>query len=394
MNANGKMEDAATRHAGLEDPVSVYEVHPGSWMRMPEEGCRPLTYDELAPKLANYVRRMNFTHIELLSAPGGHPCSEPPDLGRLVGQLHKQDIKVILDQPPSGYPTAQPHKHVNLEAVPAGGNSVDGLRTGDAFEMANAGSGFKLRWDTSWTRDMLGYLAEDPINRKHRHPQLTVHCTNTLSDHCVLPLSHEVVARGKCSLIARMPGDEWQKFANLRLLYGCMYAQPGKKLLFMGDEFGQWNEWNPDSSLDWHLLENGNCHRGLQNWVADLNHFYGSEHALYQTDASPGGFEWVDSANAELSIVSWLRRSAATGETILAVFNFTPVPRDNHRVGVPAGGFWKETLNSDAKEYGGSGRGNLGGIEASPFGWNFKTHSLSITLPPLGAVFFKQGNGG
>ncbi len=239
---------------------------------------------------------------------------------------------------------------------------------------------------------MLAYLAQEPGQRKFHHHLLTARAAHAFSDNFILPLAHDEAPNGRGTLVAKMPGDVWQKFANLRLLFGCMFAQTGKKLVFMGAEFGQWNEWNRASSLDWHLLTYGPFHRGLQNWVADLNALYRRESALHEGDADPRTFEWVEPSNAELSVISWLRKNEATGETILIVCNFTPVPRRNHRVGVSNGGLWAEILNSDARQYGGSGQGNLGGVEASPFGWDSKSHSLTITLPPLAVVFFKNTN--
>jgi 1,4-alpha-glucan branching enzyme len=209
------------------------------------------------------------------------------------------------------------------------------------------------------------------------------------SENFVLPLSHDEVVHGKGSLMRKMPGDDWQKFANLRLLFGYMYGQPGKKLLFMGGEFGQWNEWNHDESLDWHLLEY-EAHAGLQRWVTDLNRLYRDEPALYERDCDGAGFTWVDCKDADYSVVSFLRRGNSTKELFLVVCNFTPEVRHNYRVGVPHGTFWREMLNSDAETYGGSGQGNLGGMEASPISSHGHYHSLHLTLPPLAIEFFKS----
>jgi 1,4-alpha-glucan branching enzyme len=208
-------------------------------------------------------------------------------------------------------------------------------------------------------------------------------------ENFVLPLSHDEVVYGKGSLIGKMPGDEWQKFANLRALFGYMYAQPSKKMLFMGGEFGQWREWAHDASLQWELLEHP-LHAGLQKWVRDLNHFYKSEPALYQWDCDPAGFEWIDCGDADSSVVSLIRKGKTTSTIILAVCNFTPVPRYSYRVGAPRGGFWQEALNSDAAEYGGSNMGNLGGAEATPVPLHGRSHSVTLTLPPLSVSFLKS----
>jgi 1,4-alpha-glucan branching enzyme len=213
------------------------------------------------------------------------------------------------------------------------------------------------------------------------------------TENFILPLSHDEVVYGKGSLLGKMPGDDWQKFANLRLLYGYMYTQPGKKLLFMGDEFGQWREWNHDASLDWHLCQYA-PHAGLQRWVEDLNRLYRSEPALCELDLQPSGFEWIDCNDALVSVVSCLRKGRSTGDLILVVCNFTPVPRLNYRVGAPCGGFWQEVRNSDAREYGGAGYGNLGGVEAAPIPYHGRPYSLNLTLPPLSTVFFKHAEHG
>ncbi|MBV9385862.1 MAG: alpha amylase C-terminal domain-containing protein, partial [Chroococcidiopsidaceae cyanobacterium CP_BM_ER_R8_30] len=204
-----------------------------------------------------------------------------------------------------------------------------------------------------------------------------------------LPLSHDEVVHGKGSLLSKMPGDYWQKFANLRSLFGYMYAQAAKKLLFMGGEIGQWREWNHDTSLDWDLLQYP-IHTGLQRWVADLNRTYRSERALHELDCNPAGFEWIDCNDSENSTISLIRKGTVSGETVLVACNFTPLPRFNYRLGVPKSGFWEELLNSDAQEYGGSGLGNLGGVEAEEIPYHGRPYSLSITLPPLAAVFFKR----
>ena len=310
----------------------------------PEEGNRPLTAAEIGPKLAQYVSFLRFTHVHLLSL----DASCLPHLEMVVHCLREYGVEMVPGTLPD----------------------------------------FDYEWDRDWTVRTLDYFSRDPLYRKFHH-ELILRGRQGGAGKRILPLSHDMVMPDKQSLIARMPGDTWQKFANLRLLYAYMYALPGKKLLFMGGEFGQWNPWNFQSSLDWHLVGEHNLHGQLQHWVADLNQTYRTEPALHQSDATERGFAWIDDSDAEQSVISFLRSSATGAETILAVFNFTPVPRHNYRVGAPASGFWREVLNSDAVEYGGSGQGNLGGIEAAPFGWNGRTHSLTMTLPPLGAVFFK-----
>jgi len=252
------------------------------------------------------------------------------------------------------------------------------------------GLGFAMKWNMGWMHDTLSYFNNDTIYRKYHQNKLTFSIWYAFSENFVLPLSHDEVVHGKGSLFGRMPGDNWRRYANLRLLFGYMYTHPGKKLLFMGDEFGQEREWSHDYSLDWCLLQNEPNER-LKRWVQDLNHLYKSEPSLYELDFDAKGFEWIDFHDAENSVISFLRRNKARAKTLAVVCNFTPVPRYNYRVGVPSGGFWKEVLNSDAKEYGGSGHGNMGGLEASPASFYGKyDYSLSITLPPLSLVVFKQ----
>ena len=252
------------------------------------------------------------------------------------------------------------------------------------------GLGFGLKWDMGWMHDTLEYISKDPIHRKYHHNNLTFRMLYAFHENFVLPLSHDEVVYGKRSLLGKMPGDDWQKFANLRVLLGYMFAQPGKKLLFMGGEFGQWKEWVHDESLDWHLLQYA-PHRGIQRWVEDLNRLYRNEAALHELDCQPAGFEWIDCNDAEGSTVSLIRKAKSTDEVVLAVCNFTPVPRNDYRVGVVRGGFWRELLNSDATEYEGSGQGNKGGVEGVPAACHGRPYSLNLTLPPLGIVFFKSG---
>jgi len=250
------------------------------------------------------------------------------------------------------------------------------------------GLGFGLKWDMGWMHDTLEYISKDPIYRKHHHNSLTFRLLYAFFENFVLPLSHDEVTHGKGSLLGKMPGDDWQKFANLRLLLGYMYAQTGKKLLFMGGEFGQWREWAHDESLEWHLL-NYPMHSGLKRWVEDLNRVYRAEPALHELDFEQKGFEWIDCNDIENSTVSLIRKGQSDDDIVAVACNFTPVIRFNYRIGVPRPGFWTELLNSDAQEYGGSGQGNLGGVKAAPTPLHGRAYSLTITLPPLATLFFK-----
>jgi len=495
------------RRNALNSPAAIYEVHLGSWERAPEDGSRLLTYREIAPRLAEYVRDMGFTHVEFLPVME-HPFygswgyqgtgyfsptsryGEPQDFMYLIDLLHRHDIGVILDWVPSHFPTdehglgffdgshlfehADPRQGIHpdwnsfifnysrdevrsfllssaffwLDTYHADGLRVDAVasmiyldysrKQGEwipnkyggrenleaisflrrfneelyrAFPYVQTiaeestdwpmvsrptyvgGLGFGMKWDMGWMHDTLVYMSKDPIHRKYHHNQLTFRMLYAFHENFVLPLSHDEVVHGKGSLLAKMPGDEWQKFANLRLLFSYMYAQPGKKLLFMGGEFGQWSEWYHEVSLDWHLLEYP-FHAGVARLVKDLNRLYTDETALHQLDFHPDGFEWIDCSDSQGSILNLLRKGRATGDMVLVALNFTPVPRFNYRVGVPRGGHWRECLNSDSRDYGGTGHGNLGGVEASPIPFHGRPYSLSLTLPPLGAVFFKsEGNG-
>ena len=248
------------------------------------------------------------------------------------------------------------------------------------------GLGFGLKWDMGWMNDTLQYLAADPVYRKYEHQKLTFRMLYAFSENFLLPLSHDEVVHGKRSLAGKMPGDDWQKLANLRLLLAYQIAQPGKKLLFMGAELGQWREWSHDRALDWDLLADPR-HRGVQKWVEDINRLYRERPALHEHDCDPRGFQWIDANDSDHSVASFLRHGHAPEEVVLAVFNFTPVPRHGYRVGVPAGSFWEELANSDATDYGGSGLGNLGGVEAESVGSHGRPWSLALTLPPLAALF-------
>jgi 1,4-alpha-glucan branching enzyme len=251
------------------------------------------------------------------------------------------------------------------------------------------GLGFGFKWDMGWMHDTLEYMSQDPIYRRYHHNKLTFRMLYAFHENFVLPLSHDEVVYGKGSLVGKMPGDDWQKFANLRALFGYMYAQPAKKMLFMGGEFGQWREWSHDASLQWDLLQYP-LHAGLQQWVRELNHLYRGEPAMHEWDCDPAGFAWIDCGDSELSVVSLMRKGKTTSTILLAVCNFTPLPRYSYRIGAPRGGYWREVLNSDAAEYGGSGLGNLGGVEAVPVSLHGRSHSLTLTLPPLAVVFFKS----
>ena len=490
------------RYNSLEAPLSIYEMHLGSWRRVPEEDNRWLTYRELAPLLAAYVKQLGFTHVEFLPLME-HPFygswgyqttgffaptsryGTPQDFMFLVDYLHQHGIGVILDWVPSHFP-ADEHgpgffdgTHLYEHADPRQGfhpdwhsfifnygraevrnflmssalywlekYHIDGLRLDavasmlyldysrkegewlpnpyggkenleaisflrkfneevyraypDVVTVAEestswpmvsrpnyvGGLGFGMKWDMGWMHDTLKYFSYDPVFRKYAHNTLTFRMLYAFHENFVLPLSHDEVVHGKGSLIQKMPGDAWQKFANLRLLLGYMYSQPGKKLLFMGGEIAQWSEWYHEVSLDWHLLDYPS-HHGVQRWVEDLNRIYRQEPALYEEDFSPGGFEWIDCNDVDHSVISFLRKGRNPEEMILVVANFTPVVHHNYRVGVPQSGFWQEILNSDAPNYWGSGQGNLGGMEAAPLPFHGRFNSLNLTLPPLGIVFFK-----
>jgi 1,4-alpha-glucan branching enzyme len=488
------------RHNALDRPISTYEVHAGSWMRVPEEGNRWLTYRELAVNLAAYCREMGFTHVELLPIME-HPFypswgyqttgyfaptsryGSPQDFMYLVDYLHQRGLGVFLDWVPSHFPADSfglarfDGTHLFEHADPRMGfhpewkssifnygrhevrsfllssalfwlekYHVDGLRVDAVTSMLylnyarkhgewvpnrqgghenleaiaflrllnetiyrehpdvqtiaeessawpqvsrpvhTGGLGFGLKWDLGWMHDTLRYLKRHWPQRRFHQAELPFRMVYAFNENFVLPLSHDEVVHRKGSLFGRMPGDEWQRYANLRLLFGYMYAMPGKKLLFMGGEFAQWPEWNHEVSLDWHVLQE-RFHAGVQRWVKDLNHLYQSEPALHERDFSADGFEWVDFSDRTNTALFFLRKAGSREDVILAAFNFTPWPRHDYRVGVPRGGRWNELLNSDAEVYGGSGLGNYGGAEAAPVKWHNRPYSLTLTLPPLAAVF-------
>ncbi|MBN2579565.1 MAG: 1,4-alpha-glucan branching protein GlgB [Pirellulales bacterium] len=501
-NDRAWMENRYRRNA-LGAPISIYEVHLGSWMLAPEGREDICSYRGAAARLVEYVRQLGFTHVEFLPlmehpfyGSWGYQTSAyfaptrrygtPQDLMYLVDYLHQHDIGVILDWVPSHFVTdahglglfdgthlyehADPrqglHPDWNTYIFNYGRNEVrsfllssalfwldqyhaDGLRVDAVASMLyldysrkegewipnahggrenlaaisflrqlnelvyrhhpdvltvaeestawpkvsrpvyDGGLGFGYKWDMGWMHDTLEYLRRDPIHRKHHHNQITFRSVYAASENFVLPLSHDEVVHGKGSLLERMPGDDWQKFANLRLLLGSMYAQPGKKLLFMGSEFGQRREWNHDDVLDWELLAQA-PHQGLQKWVEDLNRLYRTEPALHDRDCHPEGFRWVDGSDAVQSVLCFLRRGREPDQDVLVVCNFTPVPRTNYRVGVVQSGFWKELLNSDAPLYGGSGQGNIGGTPSAPIPCHNYLWSLNLVLPPLAILFLKM----
>ncbi|MCC6809906.1 MAG: 1,4-alpha-glucan branching protein GlgB [Deltaproteobacteria bacterium] len=488
---------------GLQAPVSIYEVHIGSWRRHGSRGEHLLTYRALAAPLIEHMQKTGFTHVEFLPVME-HPFygswgyqtlgyfaptsryGTPQDFMFLVDELHAAGIGVILDWVPSHFPTDEHglayfdgshlfehqdpkegfHPDWNSAIFNYGRNEVksflissalfwldryhiDGLRVdavasmlyrdysrkhgewvpnkyggrenleaidfmrtlnhevytrfpgvqtyaeeSTAWPMVSrptyvGGLGFGYKWDMGWMHDILRYFQRDPIHRSHHHNELTFRQLYAYGENFVCSLSHDEVVHGKGSLLAKMAGDEWQKFANLRLLYGAMFAEPGKKLLFMGQEIGQWREWTHEQSLDWHLLDEPR-HAQLMQWVSDLNAFYRAAPAMHEGDCDPRGFSWIDGGDDRQSVLSFMRHAVGSGgPSIAVVLNFTPMPRANCRVGVPVGGVWKERLNSDASIYGGSGQGNLGSVEAAPVTSHGQPYSLNLTLPPLGALFLE-----
>jgi 1,4-alpha-glucan branching enzyme len=488
----------------LASPMSVYEVHLGSWRRGVEDAM--LDYRSAALLLADYVRGMGFTHVELMPITE-HPFygswgyqttgyfattsryGTPQDFKFLVDTLHQAGIGVLLDWVPSHFPTdahglasfdgshlyehADPrqgfHPEWKSSIFNLGRNEVrafllssgmfwldeyhiDGLRVdavasmlyldysrepgewipnvfggrenleaisflrllnesayrdhpgvqiiaeeSTAWPMVSrptyiGGLGFGMKWNMGWMHDMLAFMHESPIYRRWHHNELTFSLMYAFNENFMLPLSHDEVVHGKGSLINKMPGDVWQQFANLRLLLGHMWAHPGKKLLFMGGEFGQRQEWNHDAALSWWALED-DAHSGVQRWVEDLNRLYRSEPALYELDFDAAGFEWIDAHDSEASVLSYLRK-ARDGSSVLVVVNFTPVPREDYLVGVPQAGYWVERLNSDATLYGGSGVGNMGGVHSVPLSVHGRYHALSLRLPPLGILVLKRDGAG
>ena len=483
----------------VKAPVSILEVHLGSWARA--ENNRFLTYDELAERLVPYAVDMGFTHLELLPV-NEHPFDgswgyqpiglfaptsrhgTPHDFARFVDRCHQTGLGLLLDWVPGHFPTdahglgrfdgtalyehEDPRQgfhqdwstfiynfgrtevvnylHANAlfwldryhvdglrvdavasmlyldysrkadEWVPNKFGGRENLEAVDFMRRMNelaygehpgaitvaeestawpgvskptwaGGLGFGYKWNMGWMHDTLEYMGKDPSHRRWHHHQMTFGLLYAFSENFVLPLSHDEVVHGKGSILARMSGDVWQKFANLRAYYGFMWGHPGKKLLFMGQEFGQGAEWNYQQSLDWHLLDVG-WHKGVQLLVKDLNRAYRELPALHQRDCDGSGFAWVDANNAEESVFAWLRHGDAGAPSVLVVVNFTPVPRPGYRIGLPAPGRWVERLNTDATLYGGSGMGNLGGVEAEAVPWHGHPWSATLTLPPLAALYF------
>ena len=486
----------------LGSPISIYELHLGSWRRIPEEGNRSLSYLELADRLPAYLQEMGFTHVEFMPIME-HPFygswgyqvtgyfaptsryGRPEELMVLIDRLHHAGICVILDWVPSHFPSDQHglsyfdgthlyehadrrlgfHPDWKSEIFNYGRHEVrsflfssalfwlkqyhfDGLRVdavssllyldygrksdewlpnlhggrenieaihfiqrlnetiyknhpdaqviaeeSTAWPMVSrptsaGGLGFGMKWMMGWMHDALDYFAQDPLWRKHHHQELIFSLWYAFHENFILPLSHDEVVHGKGALIGKMPGYGWQRFANLRLLYGWMFAHPGKKLLFMGSELGQIKEWHHDESIEWHLLECAE-HQGLQRWVKDLNHLYCTTPALYEFDFSERGFEWITPHNSEQSILVLIRKGIDGEDAVCVLLNFTPVTRYNYQVGVPKEGFWKELLNSDAADYCGHGAGNNGGVKTIPVPSHGHAQSIVVTLPSLGVIFLK-----
>ena len=487
----------------LGEPISIYEVHLGSWARVAEEQNRWLTYREMAERLVTYVLERGYTHIELLpimehplDASWGYqvtgyfaPTSRfgtPQDFMFFVDYCHQNNIGVILDWVPAHFPKDQyalaqfDGTHLYEHADPRKGEHqdwgtyifnygrkevrnflvsnalfwlekyhIDGLRIdavasmlyldysrkkgewipneyggrenleaieflkdmnnlihqyypgvltiaeestaypGVTTDIQYNGLGFSLKWNMGWMHDMLEYFSNDPLFRTYHHNNLTFALLYAFSERFLLPLSHDEVVHGKSSLLHKMPGDDWQKFSNLRLLYGLMYGFPGKKLLFMGCEFAQRDEWNHEQSLDWHLTQFP-PHAGMQKWISDLNRVYRKESALYQVDFHYTGFEWIDFHDKASSVIAFIRNSNDGKEKVIVACNFTPVPRQNYRIGVPDGGLYREILNSDSSYYDGSNIGNAGELKAEAIPCHNRTYSLNLHLPPLAVVFLKR----
>jgi 1,4-alpha-glucan branching enzyme len=491
------------RGGWLDRPMAVYEVHPGSWARVPEEGSRFLTYRELAHRLVPYVKDLGFTHVELLPVME-HPFSgswgyqvlgffaptsrfgPPEDFKLFVDTCHQAGLGVILDWVPGHFPKDE-HGLARFDGTalyehedPRQGEHqdwgtlifnygrhevrnfllsnalfwlseyhVDGLRvdavasmlyldysrkngewipnrfggrenleaisflqqlnslthaehpgTMTAAEESTAwpgvsrpvhlgGLGFTYKWNMGWMHDILQYVREDPIHRRWHHQLVTFSALYMHTENFILPFSHDEVVHGKGSLLDKIPGDVWQKYATLRTLFGYLYGHPGKKLLFMGSELGPWREWNHDRSLDWHLLDDP-AHAGLRRYVQDLNRHYATEPALHQVDFEGAGFQWIDCNDSENSVVSIARFARDRRDHVVMVFNFTPVPREGYRIGVPAAGFYAEILNSDSADYGGSNMGNLGGVATEPVAAHGFEQSIRLTVPPLGCLLLKR----
>ncbi|MDI9445076.1 MAG: 1,4-alpha-glucan branching protein GlgB, partial [Planctomycetota bacterium] len=499
---DGKWIERRQETNWLDQPISIYEVHLGSWRRPGDDPTRWLTYRELAHQIVEYVKEMGYTHIELLPI-SEHPLSAswgyqtvgyyaatsrygtPQDFMYFVDLCHQNDIGVILDWVPAHFPrdghglrrfdgTAL-YEHedprqgehrdwgthifnygrhevrnflvsnvlfwfdkyhidgVRVDAVASmlyldysrkpgdwipnkygGRENLEAIRFLKEFneqvhlqfpgaltiaEESTAwpgvskptylgGLGFSLKWNMGWMNDTLRYMHHDPIHRKYHHDELTFSLIYAFHENFVLPFSHDEVVHGKGSLLNQVPGDLWQKFANLRLLYTYLWTHPGKKLLFMGSEFGQWLEWNFDASLQWDLLQ-WESHQGLKRCVADLNRLYRGEQALHRFDFDGRGFEWIDCHNYEQSTFSYIRKAEDSDDFVVVCLNFTPMPRIGHRIGVPKLAWYDEVFNSDSMYYAGSNIGNGAGIPAEDTSAHGRPASLLVTLPPLGAVVLK-----
>ena len=499
------LRDRAHMNCWFDRAMAIYEVHLGSWARIPEENDRYLTYRQLADRLVPYVKETGYTHIELLPVME-HPFSgswgyqvtgfyaptsrfgSPTDFMHFVDVCHQNGIGVILDWVPGHFPKdahalakfdgtslyehADPrqgeHRDWGTLIFNYGRNEVrnfllsnalfwlheyhvDGLRVdavasmlyldysrkegewvpnrfggrenleaidfirrlntlthgeekgsitvaeeSTAFPSVSrpthlGGLGFTYKWNMGWMNDILEYIRQDPVYRRYHHRHLTFSLLYAFTENFILPFSHDEVVHGKGSMFGKIPGDDWQKAATLRTLYGFMYSHPGKKLMFMGSEFGQGREWNFDQSLDWHLLEEP-LHAGVRRFVQDLNRVYAAEPALFEMDFEPGGFQWIDCNDTDNSVVSFLRRSRDGRGVLATVLNFTPVPRDGYRIGVPVEGAYAELLNSDADAYGGSNTGNGGLVFTEPIVSHGHPQSLRLTLPPLGFLLLKPNS--
>lgn len=493
--------DTRAQHHRCDAPISIYEVHAGSWRRVSHEGERFLSYRELAEQLIPYVLDMGFTHIQMmplgefpfdgswgyqqtgLFAPSSR-FGTPEDLQYFVEQCHNSGLGLLIDWVPGHFPEdahalgqfdgtalyehADPKRgfqpdwntliynfgrtevsnfltasarhwidryHVDglrVDAVASmlyldysrkegewvpnihGGNqNLEAIALlqktnselygdfpdimtiaeestawpGVSRPVDSGGLGFGFKWNMGWMNDTLRYMARDPIHRKHHHNELTFGLVYAFDENFILPLSHDEVVHGKGSMIGKMPGDDWQKFANLRAYYGFMWAHPGKKLLFQGCEFAQRAEWNHDQSLDWHLLEEA-PHAGVQSLVRDLNQLYREVPALHQQDCHSDGFRWLDINNEEASVIAFERHSK-DGETVIVICNFTPSPQHGMRFGVAKAGFWSERINTNAEVYGGSDMGNTGGVNSSPAPCQQHPHSIEVTLPPLATLILQ-----
>jgi 1,4-alpha-glucan branching enzyme len=494
------------RRDWFTSPISVYEIHPGSWRRVPEDGGRWLSYTELADQLIPYVQKMGYTHVELMPVME-HPFDgswgyqtlgyfaatsrygTPEQFMTFVDRLHQAGIGVLLDWTPAHFPS-DGHglgefdgTHLYEHADPRQGRHpdwgtlvfnygrnevqnflisnalfwvdkyhIDGLRVDAVASMIYldysrregewvpnefggrenlpaiallkrlnevvhgrhpgvlmiaeestswpmvsrptyaGGLGFSMKWNMGWMNDTLTYFSNDPVHRKFHHNEMTFSMLYAFTENFILPFSHDEVVHGKASLLNKMPGDLWQQFANLRLLFGYMFAHPGKKLMFMGSEFGQRAEWDHQTSLEWHLLEYPE-HQGLQTLVSDLNAVYAREPALHEVDFDWTGFEWIDCNDADASVLSFIRRAKQRENFLVVVSNCTPVLREQYRVGVPELGWYREVFNTDAGRYGGSNAGNLGGMNAEAVPWNNHPYSLNLRLPPLAVVYFKRDRG-